>query len=196
MNVVNIDFEHQAKWIVAEFLVDKRYEIIVRDWKWWDGQVDMIAAAGGSLVFIGVTACEGFPSDHAVDLDVERKRFEGAILKFIDKYDAVGCEVHADEVYIMLNVLARRAIVRHHVGIFGSPEAQRRFLSLFPRLRERPGGWVVPNLRQGVDALKKTCICSYFLPLQRRHRSRSDLRKTFSNWILPAAMPVCRLGSW
>ena len=93
MNVVNIDFEHQAKWIVAEFLVDKRYEIIVRDWKWWDGQVDMIAAAGGSLVFIGVTACEGLPSDHAVDLDVERKRFEGAILKFIDKYDAVGCEV-------------------------------------------------------------------------------------------------------
>lgn len=85
-------------------------------------------------MFIGVTACEGLPDDHAVNLEVECKRFEGATLEFIDKYDAVGCEVRADEVYIMLNVLARRAIVRHHIGIFGSPEAHGDF-SRFSRNR-------------------------------------------------------------
>lgn len=42
MDVVNINFEHQAKWNVTEFLVDKGYEIIVRDWKWWGGQVDIM----------------------------------------------------------------------------------------------------------------------------------------------------------
>ena len=83
-------------------------------------------------MFIGATACEGLPNDYAVDLDVERKRFEGAAFEFVDKYDAVGCEVRADKVCIMLNVLARRAMARYHIGIFGSPEAQRRFLSLFP----------------------------------------------------------------
>ena len=124
MNVIDTDLRYWAKELAARFLMERNFEVIVRDWEWGSGQtVDIIARDGGSLVFVEVGASEEAPIPEPADRRAQRERFERAAFEFVARYEASGVCVRLDEVHLMMNLNAGRAIIRHHIDVFAHPEA-------------------------------------------------------------------------
>lgn len=124
MNTIdNDDLRRQAKELAARFLDNLGYELIARDWKWRGGQVDIIARDADSLVFVEVGASQTAPVPEPADHRAQREGFERAAFEFIGRHDVSGVCARLDEVHLLMDLDAGRAIIRHHLDVFAHPEA-------------------------------------------------------------------------
>ena len=99
------------------------YEILEHNWHCFAGEADIIARDEDALVFVEVKTRSdvmcGLPSE-AVDKK-KRARYEKIALCYISTYDQPECLLRFDVISILF-ADAHRALLRHHINAFASPQ--------------------------------------------------------------------------
>ena len=119
----NQELGRKGEEAAARFLYRRGYEILERNWSCYAGEADIIAEDNGTLVFVEVKTrkdCQkGFPSE-AVSKS-KRDKYEKIALAFLEQSHAIDMPVRFDVVALVV-VGRDRALIRHHINAFSSPE--------------------------------------------------------------------------
>ena len=120
-NIRNYDFGQRGEDAACNYLKSKGYEIIYRNWKTADGEIDIVALEDDILVFIEVKTRSnlncGLPED-AVG-PKKRKKYEILAADFLKSHDYVDMGLRFDVIGI-LSCGEKKVMVRHHVNAFGA----------------------------------------------------------------------------
>lgn len=107
----------------AQYLVNRGYDILERNWTCFAGEADIIARDGDILVFAEVKTRSdermGFPSE-AVTKE-KRQRYEKIACAYVADHEFAEMMIRFD-VLGMLVVDEERFIVRHHINAFCAGE--------------------------------------------------------------------------
>ena len=119
MGVRNKQIGCEGENLAANFLVNRGYEIIARNWSCAAGEADIIARDADTLVFVEVktrTSIEkGLPSD-AVD-QRKRGKYERIATYFTQRFEADSIPIRFDVISVLMK--EDRATLRHHINAFG-----------------------------------------------------------------------------
>lgn len=91
--------------MAAEYLIQKGYSILERNWRFHRGEIDIIAETGESLVFIEVKEREsllyGYPEE-AINLKKARQ-IRSVASAYIRQHDVTGRNIRLDAITILKN---------------------------------------------------------------------------------------------
>lgn len=105
MSKQRISFGKQGEEIAARFLQEKGYRILIRNYRWKNGEIDIICLDGGTHVFVEVKTRK--PSPFGLPIEAVNKRKQHQIsctaLEFLSRnqlldeparFDVIGIIVH------------------------------------------------------------------------------------------------------
>jgi putative endonuclease len=104
--------------LASEFLLDKGFTLLERNWRWQKAEIDIIAFEGNFLVFIEVKTRTGYPVEEVHDTLNESKMAlyadaAEAYLEYKDLYN----EVRFDFITVWIPK-DKQPFVRHYPGVF------------------------------------------------------------------------------
>ncbi len=104
--------------IAKKFLISKGYLVIESNYHVQHGEIDLIAKVSGKLVFVEVKTRTGNSFGYPEESFNWRKkqRIHRAILSYLSQHP-IRASWQIDLVVVELNMLAKKAKVRHHQGV-------------------------------------------------------------------------------
>jgi len=101
----NKTFGKIGESIAERFLINKGYQIIKKNWRFNQGEIDLIVSQGEELRFIEVKTRSsikfGYPEE-AVD-EEKAEHFYLAVESFLEQENKTGIDYHVDIISIVLN---------------------------------------------------------------------------------------------
>ena len=113
------DLGRQGEGWAADFLVNDGYEVIDRNWRCAEGEIDLIVQRGGEVVFVEVktrsSLCFGHPFEAITPAKLGRlRRLAGAWCEQSDQWPA---RIRVD-VIAVVSVPGAEPVIEHLIGVY------------------------------------------------------------------------------